>query len=94
MALPLVQLVNVLIPKVARDVQLINFLGTISETFCVSLLQMRVHHIEYTKHEVILKKKRKTNVTKWVKSTPKTRFSETRFSEILNLMNKIQLPFS
>ena len=93
MALPLVQLVNVLIPKVARDVQLINFLGTISETFCVSLLQMRVHHIEYTKHEVILKKKKK-NVTKWVKSTPKTQFSETRFSEILNLMNKIQLPFS
>ena len=93
MALPLVQLVNVLIPKVARDVQLINFLGTISETFCVSLLQMRVHHIEYTKHEVILKKKEK-NVTKWVKSAPKTQFSETRFSEILNLMNKIQLPFS
>ena len=58
MALPLVQLVNALIPKVARDVQLINFLGTISETFCVSLLQMRVHHIEYTKHEVILKKKK------------------------------------
>ena len=28
------------------------------------------------------------------KSTPKTRFSEPRFSEILNLMNKPQLPFS
>ena len=27
-------------------------------------------------------------------STPKTRFSEPRFSEILNLMNKLQLPFS
>ena len=26
--------------------------------------------------------------------TPETRFSETRFSEILNLMNKLQLPFS
>ena len=89
MALPLVQLVNVLIPKVARDVQLINFLGTISETFCVSLLQMRVHHIEYIEHEVILKKKNKKG-----KKYPKTQFSETRFSEILNLMNKIQLPFS
>ena len=28
------------------------------------------------------------------KNTPKTRFSESRFSEILNLMNKLQLPFS
>ena len=28
------------------------------------------------------------------KSTPETRFSEPRFSEILNLMNKLQLPFS
>ena len=26
--------------------------------------------------------------------TPETRFSEPRFSEILNLMNELQLPFS
>ena len=26
--------------------------------------------------------------------TPETRFSEPQFSEILNLMNKLQLPFS
>ena len=26
--------------------------------------------------------------------TPETRFSELRFSEILNLMNKLYLPFS
>ena len=26
--------------------------------------------------------------------TPETRFSELRFSEILNLMNKLQFPFS
>ena len=33
----------------------------------------------------------------WMKNAfnnPKTRFSEPRFSEILDLMNKIQLPFS
>ena len=29
-----------------------------------------------------------------VKNTPKTGFSEPQFSEVLNLMNKIQLPFS
>ena len=29
-----------------------------------------------------------------VVSTPKTRFSEPRFSETRNLMNKNQLPFS
>ena len=29
-----------------------------------------------------------------VKNTPKTRFSESQFSEILNLMNKLQLSFS
>ena len=27
-------------------------------------------------------------------STPKTRFCEPQFSEILNLMNKLQIPFS
>ena len=27
------------------------------------------------------------------KRTPKTRFSESRFSEILDLMNKLELPF-
>ena len=27
-------------------------------------------------------------------STPETRFSEPQFSEILDLMNKLQLPFS
>ena len=27
-------------------------------------------------------------------NTPETRFSEPRFSEILNLMNKLQLPSS
>ena len=27
-------------------------------------------------------------------TTPETRFSEPRYSEILNLMNKLQLPFS
>ena len=29
----------------------------------------------------------------WKCYTPETRFSELRFSEILNLMNKLQLPF-
>ena len=29
-----------------------------------------------------------------LRHAPKTRFSEPRFSEILNLMNKLQLPFS
>ena len=29
-----------------------------------------------------------------ISSTPETRFSESRFSEILDLMNKLQLPFS
>ena len=27
-------------------------------------------------------------------TTPETRFSEPRFSEVLNLMNELQLPFS
>ena len=27
-------------------------------------------------------------------NTPETRFSEPRFSEVLDLMNKLQLPFS
>ena len=27
-------------------------------------------------------------------NTPKTRFSESQFSEILDLMNELQLPFS
>jgi len=31
---------------------------------------------------------------KQTNSTPKTRFSEPRFSERLDLMNKLQLPFS
>ena len=33
-------------------------------------------------------------MTKKLEGTPKTRFSEPQFSEMLQLMNSLQLPFS